>query len=558
MLDELQEPFSKGEKDYWDIVRQRRWWFFLPCFVGWAVFFAVLYILPARYLSDATILVSGQSVPDKYVSSNVPSQIPQRLQAMTQQILSRTKLEKIIEEFHLYPKDRASLSPDRLVERMRSDIDILPVPIDDLAQAEDPAQAAKRALAVTPGTGKPLETLVFRLSYAITQPRLAQQVTDALVSLFIEENLAQRQRQSETTTNFLQSQVEEVRQRLQEQDARVQQFKNQYLGQLPEQKESNMQILSSLQGRLQVANDALNRAEQQKLYLESLSGEYKSLQASLNQGDTSSLQSPVTIEKELQRLRTQLTNLRGQYTEHHPDVLNLQDQIAQAEKAKREIEEQIRAAKSRAIDTDGTPHPTSWAEMQQLSPMLQVESQIKSNKSEIENAQASMKQLEKEISEYKVRLDMTPMRELELQDITRDYDQLKANFESLLGKQNDSQVATNLERRQQGQQFVVLNPASLPSRPNSPDRFIMSLIGLGVGFGLGFVVAVVTELADNRLRSHKEVKGFVTAPILANIPALLTSLEQRSVTRKLRLEWVSAILMVGLMASGTAFTFYHG
>jgi polysaccharide chain length determinant protein (PEP-CTERM system associated) len=484
---------------------------------------------------------------------------------MTQQILSRTKLEKVIDDFHLYPKERAKLSPDQLVEKLRKDVEIHPVPIDDLAEEEDPAQAAKRALTLAPGTGKPPDNLVFRLSYAAPKPYVAQQVTNELVSLFIEENLAQRQRQSESTTNFLQSQVEDSQKQLEGQEARIQQYKSRYVGQLPEQKESNLQILASLQTRLQSVNDGLNRAEQQKLYLESLSQQYNSLQAALSQGDAASVQSPAALDKQLEKLRGQLTNLKGQYTERHPDVRALEEQIAEAEKLKKETTEQIQKAKtlsSEAKDSgpakDNTMHATSLAELQQLSPMLQVESQLKANAGEIDNDRTAMAELQKQIADYQGRLNLTPIREAELENITRDYNQLKANYESLVGKQRDSQVSTNLERRQQGQQFVMLNPPSLPAKPNAPNRFTLSLMGLGVGAGIGLFVAVSSELGDNRIHGDNDLKGLVTAPILGSISKLLTRGERQSLNRRSRLKSLTATFMVAVMAIGTAFTFFHG
>jgi succinoglycan biosynthesis transport protein ExoP len=558
MIDAFQTTDTKGPEHYWGVVRRRRWWFLVPCFAAWAIFLTVLYVLPARYRSEATILVSGQSVPDKYVPSNVPSQLVQRLQSMTQQILSQGKLEKIIEDFRLYEQERVSASPAGLVQQMRKNIDILPVPIDDLAQAEDPATAAKRALAIAPATGKPPDTLVFRLSFTAKSSRTAEQVNDALVSLFIEENMAIRQRESETTTNFLQSQVEEVRKQLEGREAQIREFKSRHLGQLPEQKESNVQILSALQSRLQTTNDALAHAEQQQLYLTSLSEQYKALEASLRQGDAASLQSPAAIDKELERLRTQLTGLRGQYTDRHPDVITLEQQIAQTEKLKSQIENQIRSVRVPSTDIGSTPHPNSWVEMQQMSPMLQVESQLKSTTHEIEASQNSIKQMEKEISEYQTRLDMTPTREEELDSLKGNYDQVHANFQSLLTRQNESQVATNLERRQEGQQFVVLNAPSLPEKPNAPDRFMFSLIGLGVGVGLGLIVGIVSELADGNVHSAKEVKGWVTVPVLAGIPMLVTAAERRSMSKRSRLEWASGSALLAVMAIATAFMFYHG
>jgi polysaccharide chain length determinant protein (PEP-CTERM system associated) len=555
MLHGLEDPPARYGANVWDIIRRRRWWLLLPGFAGWAISVLALYVLPAQYRSEAVILVSGQSVPDTYVSTNVPSQMTQRLQSMTQKILSGTKLQKVIEDFRLYEGKKASLSPDQLVERMRRDIEILPVPIDDLAQKEDPAIAAKRVLTIAPGNGKPQESLVFRISYRAESARVAQQVADALVSLFIEENLAERQRKSETTTSFLQSQVEEARRQLEKQEVQVQQFKSQHLGELPEQKEANLQILAALQSRLQSANDTRNHAEQQRLYLESLSAQYKSLEAGLSFGDTSSTESPATIDKELQRLQAQLTTLRGQYTDRHPDVVYVQEAIAHAEERKKQIE----TARSIPLgEASNSPRPTSIAEMQQLSPMLQVESQIKSNIREIEGAQASILDLQKQIAEYQRRLDMIPIRSQQIDGIAREYDQLRANFQSLLVKQNDSQVATNLERQQQGQQFEVLFSADLPPRPNAPDRFDVSLIGLGVGFGLGFLLAIVSELVDDRLYSEKELSGMPPAPVLANIPELLTCAEKCSMSRTLRFEWVGGCAMVGVVAAGSAFTFFHG
>jgi uncharacterized protein involved in exopolysaccharide biosynthesis len=352
---------------------------------------------------------------------------------------------------------------------------------------------------------------------------------------------------------------------LEGQEARIQQYKSRYVGQLPEQKESNLQILASLQTRLQSVSDGLNRAEQQKLYLESLSQQYNSLQAALSQGDAASAQSPAALDKQLEKLRGQLTNLKGQYTERHPDVRALEEQIAEAEKLKKETTEQIQKAKtlsSEAKDSgpakDNTMHATSLAELQQLSPMLQVESQLKANAGEIDNDRTAMAELQKQIADYQGRLNLTPIREAELENITRDYNQLKANYESLVGKQRDSQVSTNLERRQQGQQFVMLNPPSLPAKPNAPNRFTLSLMGLGVGAGIGLFVAVSSELGDNRIHGDNDLKGLVTAPILGSISKLLTRGERQSLNRRSRLKSLTATFMVAVMAIGTAFTFFHG
>ena len=564
MLENLEEKSTISWDDIWGAVRRRRWWFLIPFFSVWAIATIGVYVMGAGYRSLAVVLVSRPSVPSDYVAPNVQIDIAERLQAMTQQILSRLQLQRIIQDFHLYPELAQKAGPDQLVERMRQDIHIDPVPLDSLGDPSvnsDPATAARRALMAP--NGKMPDAIAFNISYISNKPYLAQKVTNQLISLFIEENLREREQKSEMTTGFLGNQMDDARTELQAQERRIQEFKTRYLGQLPAQLEGNVQILSGLQARLQAANEAVRRAQEQKLYLGSLHAQYQSMLSTMRQGNGDNLHSPAALDRELQRLRSQLTDLSGHYTERYPDVIHLKEQLAEAEKLKKEIDTNLAAQVTSQVavsqtDVTSAPAPTSYADVQAMTPMLQIESQLAANKREIEDQQNQIQDLQKSIQQYQVRINAAPLREQELAELTRDYDQSRVHYQSLLDKRNQSQVATNLEKRQQGQQFVVLTPPSLPSKPDTPNRMLISLIGVGAGLVVGGMLAAIVELADDRIHSDREVKEIIPASVLADIPDLRTTSELRSRSKLTALQFAAAALMICVMVLGNVAIFLHG
>src|SRR5438874_11141791 len=275
----MEEKKQLKLEDYWAIVRRRRWWLIAPLFLGWALVVGATWSIPAMYRSETMIIVEQQKVPEHYVVPNVAADLQQRLQSMTQQILSRTRLQGIIQTFHLYAGEGNVADSETLVERMRQDIKI------DLVSAP----------------GRPGELTAFKISYSARTPTLAQQVTGELTSLFIEENLRNRQQQSEDTTAFLQNQLENARKDLATQEQRLREFKTKYLGQLPEQLQSNVQILAGLQAQLQAASEARDHAQQQKLYLESLVQQNRVLRSA----NADSAAAPSSLDDELDKLKAQ-------------------------------------------------------------------------------------------------------------------------------------------------------------------------------------------------------------------------------------------------------------
>jgi len=539
MFDETEDKLSRpqGLGYYWVLLLRRRWWLILPVFVVGTAAWLASWFLPAYYRSETLILVEQQKVPEQYVVSNVATDIQDRLQSMTQQILSRTRLLRIIDELHLYVDQRARLSPDEIVDKMRQDILI------DLVQAP----------------GRRQDLTAFKISYSSRDARLSQQVTNQLTSLFIDENLKARQQQSESTTSFLENQLGDARKALAEQEQRVREFKSRYLGELPVQMQSSVQILSGLQARLQGELDALNQSKQQNLYLESLVSQYRSMREGMQKGTTSK-DLPEVLDQELARLKTQLADVQAHYTERHPDYRKLKEQIAKIERMK----EQLAAASNTtpvpgdAADKDSDLHPTDLAELREMGPMVELESQLKANKLEMNNRQKQIEKLGDEIQQYQDRINETPVREQQLADLTRDYEQSRANYDSLLAKRNQSELATNLEKRQQGEQFRIIDPPSLPTKPYQPNRLLFSVFGLLGGAFVAAAGTAVVELLDDRVRDEKELAELVSAQVLTEIPPVSTALETIRGRRRLRLEWLGAVLMVVLVTAEFVVTYYHG
>ncbi len=286
-----QKPFDT--KKYQEIAIRRRWWILGPLFVIGVMAFGVALLWPPVYRSEAMIVVEQQKVPAKYVTPNVVTDVDSRLQSMTQEILSRTRLESLIKQFNLYSKERARKTMDEIVDRMRTDITI------QLAQTG----------------GREDQSTAFRIYFSAENPHVAQQVNNELTSLFIEKSLESRAQQSMSTTNFLQSQLEQARKDLEAQEEQLRQYKMRYLGELPQQEQSNLQILNSLELQMQSITDSVGRAEQQKIYLQSLRSEYQAMaQASGTQaGNGTALSLPVA-DSALRDLRKQLAELEAKYT----------------------------------------------------------------------------------------------------------------------------------------------------------------------------------------------------------------------------------------------------
>ena len=520
-----------GEKPdwprHWALLRRHFWHLAVPFFGMWFLLWCVSWMLPSLYRSSTLILVEQPTVSQQYVVSNVASDLQERLESIKQQILSRTLLLRIIDKLNLYPSERARLTPDDLVERMRKNIDI------DLTRSAERDQLT-----------------AFNISFSADNPYVAQQVTTELTNLLITENLEVRQEQSQSTTDFLETQLNSARQSLAAQEARVREFKDKHLGDLPGQLQSNIQILSGLQNQLQAEQDALGRAKQQNTYLESLLGQFRSGKGG---GSAATL---ATLDQELDKLRSDLADLSSRYTDQHPDVRKVKEQIARTQKMRDQLAAQLRAgAKNRTADADGE---NDYAPGKALPPQMEVESQLKGNQMEIANRQKSIAGLQAQIEDYQSRLNRTPVREQELADITRDYDQSRMYYESLLAKKNQSELATNLEKEQQGEHFRMVDPPSLPDKPVSPYRFKLTCVGLLLGLMAAVGVTAGAEMLDDRIYDERDFKKLLPRELTVEIPPLQSREEELRQQRQRRHAWSWAGVMAFLVVAGMAASYIRG
>jgi polysaccharide chain length determinant protein (PEP-CTERM system associated) len=538
MADKLDERGPRGWEEYFGIAVRRRWWIVLPLFVSWLVVWGVSWFLPTTYQSEALISAEQQKVSDLYVMENVNVNLQNRLQSTTQQVLSHASLHAIIERFKLYatpPRMSGFFKPKDPVDSMRSDIKIEPVG----------------------APGYRGEFFTFKIYYSADTPVLAQQVNSELTSLFINENVKAQRQLSENTTAFLENELTDARAKMEEQEAGVSAFKARHAGNLPGQLQSNVQILAGLQAQLASTQHALDTSKQQKIYLESLLQQYQSAQASL--GGDSTVVSTQVLEKELQDLRLQMQTLRTRYTDDHPDIVALKDKIAKTEALRKQNEVEIASNRQTGETTNAVDFFAAEG-VQRGSPtaVMQLLSQLKANQMEIKNEQQHAKDIESQTAAYQARLNLTPETEQELAGIARGYDEAKFNYNSLLQKQTQSQLATSLGQQQQGQQFHIIDPPKLPDKPSAPNRFLISIVGLGMGFVLGLVLATLLELTDVRFRQEKDLEGILPARMLVGIPRLSTPQEDHSLLIARYMECGAAAAVALLIFIGNLYTYYNG
>jgi polysaccharide chain length determinant protein (PEP-CTERM system associated) len=461
------------------MVRRRIWWIIIPTVLTPVIALLVTFKLKPRYTSQALVLVEQQKVPDAFVTSVVTEQLNVRLLTMQEQILSRTRLQPIIERFSLFRDQIGKASMEELVEQTRKAITVTPI-------RGDPS-----------GRGLP----GFHIAFTAENPRLAQQVCTEIMSMFMEENLKIREQRAQGTTDFLSKQLDEAKRKLDEQDAKLAEFKSKHLGQLPTDDQRNLQMLGALGQQLDAVNQALSSAHQQKTMLESQLAQAQANWLSAQ----SSTSNPTDLQRQIEALQAQLTSLQGRYTEGHPDVVKTRSQLQRLTKKL----EEARTA----------PVPEKPADLALEPPQIaQLRVSIRLVQDSIRQRTLEQDALKREISTYQQRIQMTPRVEEGHKALTRDYETALLFYQDLLRKKTQSEMATDLERRQQGEQFRVMDPPNLPERPTFPKRPLFAGGGLVVGLGVGLGLTLLLEFRDRALRTEKDVEFYLGLPTLALMP----------------------------------------
>ncbi len=475
-------------EDIQGMLRRRVWWIVVPFLVAPLLSLGITFVLPNRYTSRTLVLIEQQKVPEKYVTTVVNDDLGERLATMQEQILSRTRLQPIIERFGLYKDEINKVPMEDLVDRMRNNISVTAV------KAE--FQSTRSGSRGLPG---------FYISFTADNPRLAQQVCAEITSMFMSENLKAREQSAQGTTEFLAKQLEDAKRKLDDLDSKLAAWKAKNLGRLPGQEQSNMTILMTLNAQLDATTQALNRAEQDKTYAESLLSQQL---AAWNTG-TDTAGGTMTLPQQLAAAQANLNLLEARYTPNHPDVVKARQTVDELKK-KLDAAEDAPATEAKA-KKPGKIEPHNITQMRTTLHALDQE---------IATRKQQQQRLQQRISEYQGKVASAPMIEEEGKALTRDYETAWKFYNDLLAKKTQSEMATDMERRQQGENFRVMDPANLPEKPSFPDRLLFTGGGAGAGLALGFGLALLMELRDKSLRTEQDIEFYLELPTLAQVPTV--------------------------------------
>jgi polysaccharide chain length determinant protein (PEP-CTERM system associated) len=465
-------------EDYGAILKRRGWIIAIPAILFPIIAFGVSHLVQPRYVSQTLVLVEQQKVPDSYVKPVITEDLSGRLASMKEQILSRSRLEPIIERFNLYGNSKMAM--DDRIDAVRKNIAIKPI------QSEIAGSGG------LPG---------FFISYQASDARTAQLVCGEITSLFVSENLSARTASAEGTTAFLQAQLADAKRNLDDQDAKLARFQEQNAGRLPGEEGSNMNMLTTLNTQLDAATQSLARLEQDKSYEEAMLAQ-QSAQSSSSGGAGVA---PQTQQLELEKLLAQESDLTSRYTDDYPDVVTVRRKI-------KELRAQMaKAPAPSAIPATSAPNRNDSLSVQQLRAQLRAVEQG------IVQKKRDQGQLTSQIRGYQGRIQASPAVQEQFKNVTRDYQTAQQFYDDLLNKMNQSKMATDLEKRQQGENFKVMDEPNLPESPTFPNRLVFTGAGFVIGTGIGLLLVALLDYRDTAVRSERDIWAFTKLPTLAVI-----------------------------------------
>ncbi|RXH54589.1 GumC family protein [Granulicella sibirica] len=468
-------------EDYLDILKRRRWIIAIPVIILPILAVAVTFKIAPRFVSQTLVIIEEQKVPDEYVKSVISENLDGRLASMKEQILSRSRIQPVIERYNLYPSKRANM--DDRIDLARKNITIKPIH-SEIAHAGG-----------LPG---------FFITFTANDAHTAQLVCADITSLFLSENLRAREESSQGTTDFLKGQLDDAKRSLDEQDAKLANFQRQYIGKLPGQEAPNLNMLTSLNTQLEAATQALARMEQDKTYQESMLSQIA--QSAPAGASPTQAATPQAQETELLALQSQEAELLAHYTPEHPDVIAVRHKIA-------DIRRSMERASQAPVSAGGVSAPSRYDPL----PVQQLRAQIHSADIGIQAKRREQQQIESQVHTYQDRIQSSPLVEEQYKQLTRDYDTAQKFYDDLLTKMNHSKMATDLEKRQQGEQFRVMDEPNLPEAPTFPKKWIFGLGGLFGGLLFGLAITAFLEYKDTSIRSERDIWAFTKLPTLAVI-----------------------------------------
>lgn len=490
-------------EDLLNVLRKRFWLVIVPFALVAAGTAAVARKLPDRYYSQAIVRVVPQQVPDKYVRSPVTENVQDRLTAMQQQAMSRTRLERIITDFNLYPEERRKGIMEDVVQKMHDDITI------DILKGD-----------------------VFRVGYTGSNPRTVQRVAEAIASYFITESEQDRATLAEGTSQFIEAQLEDARKHLIDQEKRLQDYQMRFSGQLPTQLQANLQSQANTQMQIRAITDGINQDTNRRLIIES---QIKDLEGAAPGSDTSAGIAAMassgdavqggTTAQQLELARQVLAVQQKSKSDAHPDVKAWKKVVADLQ-AKADAEALVRPVSQEVVPVVPASETARLKRVKDARDMIaQLDRQITASQSDV-------KRLRTINDDLQARIDAVPARSSEMTELMRDYETLTRTYNDLLAKREDSKLAANLETRQYGEKFKLLDSPRIPEKPTSPNRPMINLGGMAAGLGIGIVLVALLEYRDSTFKTDDEIISLLALPVLAVVPVMESSEERRRTRRR--------------------------
>jgi polysaccharide chain length determinant protein (PEP-CTERM system associated) len=463
-------------------VLRKHWWILPACALGLGVTAVLAAMqLPKKYTSQTLVLVARPAVSEEVVKHVVTEDFNQRLAAMKGRILSRSRLEPVIEKFNLYAPDRSKVHMEDLVDRLRGAITITPL------EAMPGIQYAN-----LPG---------FSVNVTFGEPQMAQQICTEVTSMFMEEDARNNTEKAKITTTFIAQQLDEAKTKLDEQDAKLAEFKRQHIGSLPEEDQRNLGLLGSLNSELDATTQAMTRMQQDKSFNETLLSQQEASWKASQKGEN-----PESLEDQLRARQEQLTVLRSRYTEEHPDVVKLKNEIKDL---KKKIDE--------APSSSDAPKSRKAAEPPQLQQLRAKIQQAEQTFADLVKRQAK---IQDQIRVIEGHIESSPMVEMQLKELTRNHQNAMDFYNDLLKQRNIAEMDTQLIHQQQSEHLNVLDPPSLPNSPSFPKMVNFAGGGFGGGALLGLVILYLLMAMDKTLHSEREVETYLKLPVLTSLPIL--------------------------------------
>jgi polysaccharide chain length determinant protein (PEP-CTERM system associated) len=514
LLEALADP-REEKKDrmdprvYLEIAARRRWFFILPVLCVLVVGVVLAIKFPRLYEASTLILIQAQKIPSDYVRPVVTDDLEERLNTISQQINSRSNLEKIIAEFGLYTGDAyAGMYIEDKLAHLRKHIS---VNLFNRSRNRDPES--------------------FTVSFRGKDPEQVMKITNRLSENFIDENLRMREAQIHGTNSFLGRELETMRLRLQELEEKLQTYRSQHMGGLPEQLETNLQMLERLGQQVNDKQAAIRDAKNRIILINQQLNDLRNMQAQAVVAAAPGRDIPMDDHTRLAVLRQELVELQSKYTDRHPDLQRTRQQIRDLE-AKMQTQGSENEAESPAESARLASSPFA---IQQMSGLMAQRTEAQQ---EIQELERDLPRIREQMGHFQQLVDQSPQREQELLSLKRDYENMTQTYNAMLSRKLEAEVAVNLENTQSGEQFRILDRAQTPSKPVTPDMRKLSLLVVFAALGLGAGAVIGMEYLDTSFKSASEAGAYLGLPVLVTLPYLD---EKRSRKRILTLQALTAL-----------------